>query len=69
VTALTLRVNRELSVGERGDLTWLPVADFINMLSLSLKLAEDCERLDAQALPHLDAYLAAVESFDRDRSP
>jgi hypothetical protein len=31
--------------------------------------ADEAERLDAKALPHLDAYLAAVEGFDRDRSP
>jgi hypothetical protein len=38
VTALTLRVNREIEVGGTGDFTWLPVADCINLLSLSLTL-------------------------------
>ena len=31
--------------------------------------ADEAERLDAKALRHLDAFLAAVESFDYDRSP
>lgn len=38
VTALTFRVNREVSVARAGDLTWLPVADCLNMLSLSFTL-------------------------------
>lgn len=49
VTALTLRVNREISVGASGDLTWLPVADCINMLSLSTTL------IGVFVLPVLDA--------------
>ena len=31
-------MNREISVGQQGDLTRLPVADWINLLSLSLTL-------------------------------
>jgi hypothetical protein len=38
VTAFTLRINREISVGGSGDLTWLPVADSLNLLSLSITL-------------------------------
>lgn len=34
VTAFTLRINREIAVGGRGDVTWLPVADVLNLLSL-----------------------------------
>jgi hypothetical protein len=38
VTAFTLRINREISVGSSGDRTWLPVADSLNLLSLSTTL-------------------------------
>jgi len=38
ITALTLRISREISVGASGDLTWLPVADYLNLLSLSITL-------------------------------
>ena len=38
VAALTLRVNREIDVGSSGDRTWLPVADCVNLLSLSVTL-------------------------------
>jgi hypothetical protein len=38
VTAFTLRVNREITVGGMGDLTWLPVADLINVISLGSTL-------------------------------
>jgi hypothetical protein len=34
-----------------------------------LKRADECERLDALALPHLDAFLSAVDDFDRNLSP
>jgi hypothetical protein len=49
VTALTLRIGREISVGGAGDLTWLPVADGLNVLSLSITL------IGVFALPALDA--------------
>jgi hypothetical protein len=49
VTGLTLRINREISVGASGDLTWLPIADCINLLSLSITL------IGVFVLPALDA--------------
>jgi hypothetical protein len=38
VTALTLRVKREIDVGDRLDLTWLPPADLVNLISLATTL-------------------------------
>lgn len=38
MTAFTLRINREISVASSGDITWLPVADWFNILSLSVML-------------------------------
>lgn len=49
VTAFTLRINREIAVAGKGDITWLPVADCFNMLSLSITL------IGVFALPALDA--------------
>ena len=34
VAAFTLRIHREIEVGSEDDLTWLPVADCLNLLSL-----------------------------------
>jgi hypothetical protein len=34
-----------------------------------LERADECERLDALALPHLDPSLSAVKDFDRNFSP
>ncbi len=39
-------------------------AEARELASVLLKLADDCERLDAAALPHLDAFIAALEGFD-----
>ncbi len=36
--ALTLRVNREIDVGEARRVTWLPLADWINILSIGATL-------------------------------
>ena len=38
VAAFTLRIHREIEVGSEDDLTWLPVADCLNLLSLSITL-------------------------------
>lgn len=48
VTAFTLRINREIDVSRSGDFTWFPVADLLNMLSLSVTL------IGVFALPALD---------------
>lgn len=48
VTAFTLRINREIAVSQYGDFTWFPVADYLNMLSLSVTL------IGVFALPALD---------------
>src|SRR5262245_3581359 len=34
ITAFTLRINREIAVSKDDDLTWLPIADVLNLLSL-----------------------------------
>jgi hypothetical protein len=34
VTSFTWRVSREVEVGKSGDLTWLPVADALNLASM-----------------------------------
>ena len=34
INAFTLRINREIAVGREGDITWLPLADALNLLSL-----------------------------------
>jgi hypothetical protein len=34
ITAFALRINREVAVGAQGDITWLPLADFVNLISL-----------------------------------
>jgi hypothetical protein len=34
ITAFTLRITREITVGREGDITWLPLADVLNLLSL-----------------------------------
>jgi len=34
ITAFTLRITREIAVGREGDITWLPLADALNLLSL-----------------------------------
>jgi hypothetical protein len=34
ITAFTLRITREIAVGREGDITWLPLADVLNLLSL-----------------------------------
>ncbi len=34
VTSFAWRVSREVKVGESGDLTWLPPADILNLVSM-----------------------------------
>ncbi len=36
--AFTLRINREISVGEAKRITWLPLADWINVVSIAATL-------------------------------
>jgi hypothetical protein len=36
VTSFAWRVDREVKVGEEGDLTWLPPADFLNLVSMMI---------------------------------
>ena len=38
ITAFTLRITREVTVGGRGDKTWLPLADVLNLLSLLITM-------------------------------
>lgn len=38
VAAFTLRINREIAVGDKGDITWLPPADSVNLVSLTATL-------------------------------
>jgi hypothetical protein len=42
-------------------------AEARDLASGLLKAADTAEKLDAVALPHLDAYIAAVEGFEDDR--
>jgi hypothetical protein len=57
VAAFTLRINREIAVSGSGGRTWFPVADCINMLSLSTTL------LGVFLLPTLD--LVSVHAAQR----
>lgn len=34
VTSFSWRISREVSVGQAGDLTWLPPADIVNLISM-----------------------------------
>jgi hypothetical protein len=38
VAALTLRINREIGQGDKGGLTWLPMADWLNVTSMAITL-------------------------------
>src|SRR4051794_25363981 len=38
VAAFSLRVNREIAVADRGDFTWLPPADLLNLASLTVMM-------------------------------
>ncbi len=38
VAAFTLRINREIEVGDRGGRTWLPAADYVNLVSMTVAL-------------------------------
>jgi hypothetical protein len=38
VAAFTLRINREIAVGDKGDKTWLPPADYVNLASMTITL-------------------------------
>jgi hypothetical protein len=38
VAAFTLRINREIEVGDRGERTWLPLADYVNLVSMTVAL-------------------------------
>jgi len=39
VTAFAARINREIAVGERRDLTWLPPSDILNLFSMVVLVA------------------------------
>jgi hypothetical protein len=56
VAALTLRVHREIDVGSKDDLTWLPIADCFNLLSLSTSF------IGVFVLPVLDVIDRAAAS-------
>jgi hypothetical protein len=58
--------HRYLIDAQGGAITPAEVRDLARVL---LKLADTAERMDGAALRHLNAYLAAVEGFDRDVSP
>ena len=38
VTVITLRLNREIEMGDRGERTWIPVADYLNLASFLVTL-------------------------------
>ncbi|MGW7821853.1 hypothetical protein ACWGLF_27885 [Streptomyces puniciscabiei] len=38
VTGFSLRINREIAVSGMGDITWLPLADALNLVSLAVTL-------------------------------
>jgi hypothetical protein len=38
VTAFTLRINREIAMGDKKEVMWLPPADYVNLLSLMVTL-------------------------------
>ena len=39
VTAFAWRITREAEVGDTNDITWLPPADYLNLLSMVLTVA------------------------------
>jgi hypothetical protein len=39
VTSFAWRFTREAEVGETGDLTWLPLADILNLASMTVLMA------------------------------
>ncbi|PWI19326.1 hypothetical protein DI272_38090 [Streptomyces sp. Act143] len=38
VTGFALRINREIDVSGKGDITWLPPADILNLLSIAVTM-------------------------------
>ncbi|MCZ7385475.1 MAG: hypothetical protein O8C63_12120 [Candidatus Methanoperedens sp.] len=38
VTSFVWRVSREVEVGKKGDLTWLPPADILNLISMAVAM-------------------------------
>ncbi|KOG82234.1 hypothetical protein ADK78_03155 [Kitasatospora aureofaciens] len=38
VTGFALRINREIDVSGKGDITWLPPADILNLLSIVITM-------------------------------
>lgn len=39
VTLFVWRISREVEVGKEGDITWLPPADILNLLSMVIAIA------------------------------
>src|SRR5207248_1160950 len=37
-TSFSWRISREVSVGEAGDVTWLPPADIVNLISMAVSV-------------------------------
>lgn len=54
VTGFALRINREIEVSGKGDITWLPPADILNLLSIAVTM------LGVFITPVLDIGSAAV---------
>ncbi len=38
VTSFIWRISREVEVGKQGDLTWLPPADILNLISMAVTM-------------------------------
>ncbi|WP_346096009.1 hypothetical protein [Streptomyces olivaceiscleroticus] len=38
VTGFALRINREIDVSGKGDITWIPPADILNLLSIAVSM-------------------------------
>lgn len=38
VTSFVWRVSREVEVGKKGDLTWLPPSDILNLISMAVAM-------------------------------
>ena len=38
VTSFVWRISREVEVGKQGDLTWLPPADILNLISMAVAM-------------------------------
>jgi hypothetical protein len=38
ITSFVWRISREVEVGKKGDLTWLPPADILNLISMAVAM-------------------------------